>query len=259
MFGRNYVSSPFVTQMRQELLQTKKNEKHYKYLYSSECRTSSDLKKKLVQCEIKFKKLQEQLQKVSKSQPKCTSNLPRTRKRKDWNEIRGERTKYRRLNDYKDIIFNALQQIDHCHRAEISIWLNTQRFHFCWYPSDFQKASNVKNNIRDPCENVLHDHSYAFMKIADSEDQEIKDMDFSEIYDSVGNWKQIHIRRLIHVMDCFRISHDAYHEIRMVSEGHLPPIGRITAEKQVMSDEIPYVKHPTVRYYDKTVYFSTFE
>ena len=49
------------------------------------------------------------------------------------------------------------------------------------------------------------------------------DFDYSEIFDTTGHWKKQHIRRLIHVMDNFRISHDAYHELKIVSKGHLPP------------------------------------
>ena len=30
----------------------------------------------------------------------------------------------------------------------------------------------------------------------------------------------------VHVLDSFRISYEAYHELRMVSKGHLPPIWR---------------------------------
>ena len=47
-------------------------------------------------------------------------------------------------------------------------------------------------------------------------------------------------------MDCFRISHEAYHELCMVSKGHLPPLGRLSKEKKIMSEEIPYEKHPKV-------------
>ena len=49
-------------------------------------------------------------------------------------------------------------------------------------------------------------------------------------------------------MDSFRISHEAYHELRMVSKGHLPPLRRLAAEKAIMSNQIPYIKYPDVGY-----------
>ena len=47
-------------------------------------------------------------------------------------------------------------------------------------------------------------------------------------------------------MDKFQISHEAYHELRMVSKNQLPPVRKIATEKKLMSEEIPYMKHPTV-------------
>ena len=47
-------------------------------------------------------------------------------------------------------------------------------------------------------------------------------------------------------MDCFRISHEAYHELRNSGNGHFPPLHHIMKEKVAMSAEIPYSKHPTV-------------
>ena len=72
------------------------------------------------------------------------------------------------------------------------------------------------------------------------------DVDYSQIYDSDGNWQQKHKRAIIHVMDSFRISHEAYHELRHAGRNHLPPLHHIINEKFIMSEEIPYTKHPTV-------------
>ena len=71
---------------------------------------------------------------------------------------------------------------------------------------------------------------------------------------SDGTWNKVHIRRLVHVMDMFKISNDGYHELRMTSNGLLPPIHRIKSEKEVMSKEIPYTPHPTVR--SNTIHFN---
>ena len=51
---------------------------------------------------------------------------------------------------------------------------------------------------------------------------------------------------IITVMDTFRISHEAYHELRHAGKGHFPPLHHIVREKTLMSNVIPYIKHESV-------------
>ena len=81
---------------------------------------------------------------------------------------------------------------------------------------------------------VAQDHSYAAQRNNNYDDQDDRfhDIDFFEIFHLDGSWHKTHIRHLVHVLDSFRISHQAYHELRMVSKGHLPPIRRLSIERK---------------------------
>ena len=92
------------------------------------------------------------------------------------------------------------------------------------------------------------DHTYASPNLFQIEDEEysLDDIDYSSIFDTHGNWQQRHKRCIINVMDSYRISHEAYHKLRHAGKGHLPPLYQIRIKKNLMSKEIPYIKHPTV-------------
>ena len=96
---------------------------------------------------------------------------------------------------------------------------------FSWGPENFQ---NKKQPTSDTSEHPhsVHDHTYTSYKSHTDNDigEFFNDVNHSEIYDAEGNLSKSHIRQLVHVLDTFRISHEAYHEVRMVSKGHLPPI-----------------------------------
>ena len=95
------------------------------------------------------------------------------------------------------------------------------------------------------------DHSYASSKVVDndSDDDEFEDIDYSSIFDGQGNWQQNHKRSIIHVMDSYHVSHEAYHELRLAGKGHFPPLYVITNEKSRMSAEIPYIKAPNCKHF----------
>ena len=72
------------------------------------------------------------------------------------------------------------------------------------------------------------------------------DLDYSKIFGSDGDWQKEHKRAIIHVLDTYHISHEAYHELRHAGKNHFPPLHHIIKEKIVMSDQIPYSKHDSV-------------
>ena len=252
MSGVNDLQSVALGKIRKDLLKYKVELQHYKKLYQSECNNSRKIMSLYVKCKKDNEKLILKYESVSEkynaAKEQCTAKM--TRKRKEWSKITNDCTKRRRFATYKEHIFSALREIEFCHRAEITIWVHDTRVHFSWSPSDFSQmktsteAQSVDTNSFDK---IDHDHSYAcdreeILKEHDTYD----DVDYSEIYTNKGNWKIQHVRRLVHVLDCFRISHEAYHELRMVSKGHLPPIRRLSVQKKIMSEQIDYIKHPTV-------------
>ena len=167
------------------------------------------------------------------------------RKHKEWDKINSERTKRQRLGHVKELLLQTLKSVEVCHRAEISIWLEKNKIHFSFSPSDLNKTRNSDMVNNGFLQHMNSEHSYSKSQ-TDMEIETLNDVEYSEIYQSSGEWQKCHIRRLIHVMDCFHISHEAYHELRMVSKGHLPPLSRLAKEEQKMSEIIPYEKYPKV-------------
>ena len=104
-------------------------------------------------------------------------------------------------------------------------------------------------SIRPQDTDIFNDHTY-HTNNSNGDNEEVEyfdDVNYSEIFDNNGNWLKKHIRRLVHVLDTYRISHEAYHEIRMVLKGHLPPMIRLSNEKHLMSEKIPYIKFAEVQ------------
>ena len=127
-----------------------------------------------------------------------------------------------------------------CKRAEMCLCLGDKTINYSWQSKELRQADKGYNFVTDG------DHSYAAKLPNTDDDEEFLDLDYSKIFDSEGNWQAKHKRSIINIMDSFRISHEAYHEVRMAGKGHYPPLHHIIAEKSVMSEVIPYIKHPTV-------------
>ena len=138
------------------------------------------------------------------------------------------------------------QEIPRCKRAELSHFLSGKRISYSWKPTDF-KVSTLYS--KKHCTYFDHDHSYASEPLCNDENDDEIDVDYSTIFDCHGNWRQKHKRCIIHVMDTYRISHEAYHELRHAGKGHFPLLSHIRKEKDAMSSEILYIKHPSVRKY----------
>ena len=233
--------------MREEMIIWKQKFKSSQKLWRQELVCCKNLKKELLKCkqhtinlQTKCTELQSNLKKyqLPKYSPK------NSRKRKQWEEIKSVRTKYRRFNEYKDHLFSTLQEIKVCHRAEITMWLPENKISFSWSPKHFRQELDCTAKAKSS--NLLSDHNYVRISEEMDDEDSFEDVNYSEIFDDEGNWRKTHIKRLIHVMDSFRISHQAYHELRMVSKGHLPSLGRITSQKKIMSEKIPYTLHPKV-------------
>ena len=123
--------------------------------------------------------------------------------------------------------------------------VDDKRINFSFSPSDLSKEHNLRKSCNEKSNAISTDHTYVAQVKEFTESDSFNDLDYSEIFDYWGEWSTKHIRRLIYVMDSFHISHEAYHELRLVSKGYLPPLGRLAKDKKIMSAEIPYDKHPT--------------
>ena len=128
---------------------------------------------------------------------------------------------------------------------QLCLCLGDKTVNYTWKGRDFQidPAHNLKTKAFPEI-----DHCYAAKAVEEEEDEDFIDVDYSQIFDSEGNWQRQHKRKIINVMDSYRISHEAYHELRHAGKGHFPPLHQIVKEKNLMSDVIPFIKHPTVSY-----------
>ena len=62
-----------------------------------------------------------------------------------------------------------------------------------------------------------------------------------------GSWNENHLRKIINVMDVFKISYEAYHELRMTSNSLLPPLSVLKKARTTMSHVIQILHHRTVK------------
>ena len=200
MNSMNNLPCTALTQMHTEILTSKQHIKHYKHLYQAECVNSRKILKKFLALKNANAKLYSEIQELRNL---CTRNTAgkeqkHARKHKQWHEIQHDCTKRRRLAQYKSEIFATLMKIPDCHRAEINLWIHGNRLHFTWFPKDFQKGqctvtSEVQTNDHDY--KVHHDHTYTCKETDIIDDEETyEDIDYSEIFDSQGQWKVHHIR-----------------------------------------------------------------
>ena len=248
MFCPNRISDENVKQMRESVLQHKKHIIHYQKLYSGECKKTTVLMKEITNLKNHIRHSENEIVDLqSKPEKKPRQKCKRKqRELKQWSNIVSERTKRRCFTLYKDMIFDTLCKIGVCHRAEVTLWMQSNRVQFSWCPKNFNADMQTNKCLNEP--DILPDHTYFSKPLMQDEENfdDFQDLNYSEIFDNHGNWEKLHIRRLVHVLDTFRISHEAYHELRMVSKGHLPPISRLTKEKKLMSEEIPYIKEDKV-------------
>ena len=249
----NKINDNVLSKMQIDYLECTRQVKHLKKLYSQELCINRKLKKSLLESQSKIQEisntcieLKRKLQNYRVKDP----GPPEKRRRKDWDQIKSDKTKQRRFNLYKDSIFSTLKELNVCHRAQITMWLPGNHITFSWGPEDFNDEVEINLNdgrTQQLLEDILNNHSYVKKTSLDNDDCSFNDTNFSEIYDNDGTLNKSHVQKIVHVMDCFRISHEAYHEIRTVSKGHLPLICKVCSEKKLMSEQLPYIKHPRVR------------
>ena len=252
MAGNCEKQKEFIKNLRLSELQAKKEVHHYKYLYSKQCRHTQNLQMDLKKMKRNYEKLEKKYDilcsKLSDMSP--TKNTCKgSRKHKSWTNVTCERTKRQRINDYGAVIFQTI--VDHvpqCKRANVSLSLGDKSVNYMWKCPQLQHDKCKKSSEPTPkCKSDL-DHSYYSSKLPQLQYQEddMEDIDYGTIFDSQGNWQTTHKRCIINVMDSYRISHEAYHELRHAAKGHFPPLDQIRMEKAIMSSEIPYTKHETV-------------
>ena len=227
--------------------------KHYKQLYSRECKKNTFMQKQLKRSLRNASHLENRLQNLRKKfacEKQRDQDSGRTRKKKLWSNIKCDRTKHHRMNVCGNLVLSTIQQnLPECRFAQLTLNVGGKKVHFTWKGAQLKSLTLQSSNHDIFNFQKNSDHSYAsaaFLK-TQVETDKLEQIDYDSIFDSDGNWQKEHKRSIINVMDCYRISHESYHELRHAGKGHFPPLYQIINEKKIMSGEIKYFKHPTVR------------
>ena len=198
----------FIQNLRLAELEAKKEVRHYKLLYRQECKTTHLLRKQLKSLTSKMLNLETKYHNLH-NKVSISSNVTQSRKRKQkpWLQVRCNRTKHKRLNDYGNAVFNTIQSnIPQCKRAQLSLSLGNKTLNYSWQKNQLQSDNGcaLETNILNFSKKS--DHSYACPKFiqCQSEDDEMYDIDYGKIFDSQGNWQAEHKRGIINVMDSYR-------------------------------------------------------
>ena len=152
--------------------------------------------------------------------------------------------KRNRKTKYTDLLQYVVNVIPKCTQCEIKVKCSTTESDLTLKPA----ASDSEDIEAESTVGQGADHTYCNNNAVqfEPETESRKKFDDRNIYDREGNFTTKHVRKAVLVTDSFRISNDAYHEIRTELSGHMPPVGQVKHQKAVMSEEIPYKKHPTV-------------
>ena len=155
---------------------------------------------------------------------------------KKWSELTSPNTLGKRKNQYKECLEQSLLHLHEATRARVQLRIGKQEVFFLWSANDLRRLRHQnrhvlppnRNNQRDLLEDIPESNSDADAFLPD------------------GQWNEVHLRKIIHVMDVFKISFQGYHELRMVSNSILPPLTCLTKARTKMSHVITCLHHSTV-------------
>ena len=225
--------------MRHKLINCKKDLQNYKSLYYDAKKEICQLKSDLHKVNAKHGKLQAQVKADKASHGQWKSVIKRKCPFKDCSIP----TKKTRLEDYKPFLNKILDILPQCTKSSVCIEEDGQpvQLSLCKSSDNTEITSPRKDMAKGA------DHNYCNNEAGDALPHPTSiESENSGIYNADGSFIKKHIRKAVLVTDNFRISNDAYHEIRSELNGHMPPVGKVKLEKSIMSEEIPYQKHPTV-------------
>ena len=150
--------------------------------------------------------------------------------RKPWSEIKDHKTKKRRISEYKSVIQSSiLKSIPECTRANLILSLDGKNVNIALNRNELIGREGNNAAVRSSSS----EHRYSSDK---AETETFGDPDTTSeicrIYDGDGKFLRRHKCRMIYVMDKFRISHQAYHELYMHSKGTYHQLHKSSTKKR---------------------------
>ena len=145
---------------------------------------------------------------------------------KTYNNLTSYSSKNKRKRDYHKMLDFSMKNIVECKKAKVILTLDgSKNMELTWNEKEMLKHRNQLNEES----NINEDSD------GDESDSHYDDFNTKELF-----------RMIVCVMDKVRFSQDAYRNLRAVTQGHLPSINRIIKERDIMSKEIPFLRHSTV-------------
>ena len=133
-------------------------------------------------------------------------------------------------------------------RVRVQIRIGQKDFVWVWSYKNLRRLRRLARNINRPNNpNNIRNNNDDINDNVYSEDEGMSENEDNEdAFLSDGNWNKVHIRKIINVMDLYKISFEGYHELRMTSKSILPPLSKIIKERMKMSHVITSLHHSTV-------------
>ena len=221
-----------------QLEHEKNNHKQYKNLYRAERdenRWGIDLNNQLQhrnrELEQEHNQLHDQLEDLENHIK--AFRFPRVYKK--YNELTSPVGKAKRRSLFKRCIEQSLVHITEIKHATVNLRIGSKDVELFW-------SENELHNLRWIAKNIVGDGPVNDATVPENaEDTEIsKGNNEADPFLSDGKWNPIHVRKIVHVMDAFHISMEAYHELRSASLSVLPPLYVVKIHKESMSWDINF-------------------
>ena len=152
---------------------------------------------------------------------------------KRWDQV-ARQTQRKRKAEYFNVFDRAISKVPECKKAKLTLRICSEDVTLKWSLGDMQ-------NHRD----TLRNQGFRFR------DPPILQADESESEtEQTPQRRKLKRRFVVSLMDEFKLSQRGYHEFRHLISKEAPPIHHIKQERVVMSNQIPYIKHPTVSIID---------
>ena len=234
-----------LTTLRKQLETAKNKIKQYQQLYINE-RQENGLARQLInQLQTRNTDLQTEKNNLHEQVQDLENHLqsfsfPKVYKK--YNKLTSPLRKAKRRSLFKKCIEQSLIHIQEVKHATVKLRIGSKDVELFWSENELHNLRWIAQNIvgEGPGNEISDEHQ------SDSENEQYNDTDSdignneADPFLSDGKWNPIHVRKIVHVLDMFHISLEAYHELRLASLSVLPPLYVVKIHKESMSWDINF-------------------
>ena len=243
--------------LREELAQTKQELNNYRHLYRNERNDRREQEARANALQIENVQIEEDKDEIQDQLQQCRTHIDAFKIRKGyktWGELKSSTSRAKRKSQFRRCLDQSMLHLHEVKRARVQLRVAKEDIVLVWAQNHFRYLRNRARNILNPPPQNNIQRRAPTIDDADPEEVDSENDDAipnsetePDAFLSDGTWNDVHIKRIVHVLDMFRISHEAYHELRMTSRSILPPLHLIKKIKTAMSTEISCYYHATVR------------